>query len=171
MTRALNIRLLAFVAAFCCFTFARQAAFAQEGLTAKALEGVWQVTRVVKAGVVDTNPQASLAIFSRGYFSIIRVNEPRQPSPNPKDTANLTAEEKIARYNEWASFTASAGLYEVSGNTLITHSVVAKVAGAMRPAQPEEATIKFEGDRFVLFPKSAPGAPPSDIQRTYTRLR
>ena len=170
MTKALNTGLLAFVAAFCCFTFARQAAFAQDGLTANALEGVWQVTKVVQAGVVNTNPQPSLYIFSRGYYSALRVNggEPRVQAPAPKDPAHLTDAEKIALYNEWAPYAASAGTYEVKGNTMINHNVVAKMARAM--AITEEAIISnFDGNSFVARPK--PGNPNSDRQTTYTRIK
>ena len=146
-----------------------QPAFAQEGLTAQSLEGVWKITRVVQAGVTDTNPQPSLQIFSRGYFSIIRVNghETRKESPAPKDPEKLTDAEKIARYDEWAPYAASAGTYEVKGDTLITHNVVAKMVRGMTLT--EQATIKFEGDTFIARPK--PGEPNSDRQTTYTRLR
>ena len=51
------------------FTFPGQAAFAQESLTAKSLEGVWKVTKIVQAGVTDSNPQPGLLIFTRGYYS------------------------------------------------------------------------------------------------------
>jgi hypothetical protein len=170
MTRALNIELLAFVAVFCCFTFGQQAACAQEGLTAKALEGVWQVTKVVQAGVVNTNPQPSLYIFSRGYYSALRVNgsEPRTQAPAPKDPTHLTDAEKIALYNEWAPYAASAGTYEVKGNTIINHNVVAKMVRGMTIT--EEAIISnFDGNSFVARPK--PGNPNSDRQTTYNRVK
>jgi hypothetical protein len=170
MTRAFNIGLLAFIAAIFCFTFARQSAFAQEGFTAKALEGVWQVTKVVQAGAVNTNPQPSLYMFSRGYYSALRVNgsEPRKQAPAPKDPAHLTDAEKIALYNEWAPYAASAGTYEVKGNTMINHNVVAKMARGMTIT--EEAIISnFDGNSFVARPK--PGNPNSDRQTTYTRVK
>jgi hypothetical protein len=85
----------------------------------------------------------------------------------PKDPEKLTDAEKIARYDEWAPFAASAGTYEVRGNTLVTHNVVAKMVRGMTLT--EQATIKFEGDTFVASPK--PGEPNSDRQTTYTRVR
>ncbi|HKD46911.1 MAG TPA: hypothetical protein VKB67_04450 [Rhizomicrobium sp.] len=150
------------------FAFPGQIAFAQEGLTAKSFEGVWKITKVVKAGVTNNNPQPGLTIFSHGYFTLIRVNsnEARQPSPTPKDPAKLTDAEKIARYDEWAPFTASAGTYEVKGNKLIAHIVVAKAARNMTLS--EEVTIKFEGDTFVA---SSPPGSPNNEQTTYTRVR
>jgi hypothetical protein len=170
MTRALNSGLLAFVAALCCFAFALQAAFAQEGLTAKALEGVWRVTKVVQAGVVNTDPQPSLYIFSRGYYSALRVNgsEPRKQAPAPKDPAHPTDAEKIALYNEWAPYAASAGTYEVRGDTIINHNVVAKMVRGMTIT--EEAIISnFDGNSFVA--RAKPGNPNSDRQTTYTRVK
>jgi hypothetical protein len=144
-------------------------AFAQQGEpTAVSLEGVWKVTKVVQAGVTNTNPQPSLQIFSHGYFTIIRDNgsEARQPSPLPKDAAKLTDAEKIARYDEWAPFAASAGTYEVKGDTLITHNIVAKNVGGN--GLTEEATFKFEGNTFVATSKVAST---SGRQTTYTRVR
>src|SRR5215469_4593283 len=93
------------------FAVSGQAAFAQGALTAKSFEGVWKVTRVVKTGAnasTDTHPQPSLTIFYRGYYSVIRDNssEPRKQSPEAKDPTKLTAAEKIAKYDEWAPFTA-----------------------------------------------------------------
>ena len=170
MTRAFNRGLLAFVAAFYCFTFAPQVALAQEGLTAKTLEGVWQITKVVQAGVVNNNPQPSLYIFSRGYYSALRVNGngPRTQAPAPKDPGHLTDAEKIAFYNEWAPYQASAGTYEVKGNTMINHNVVAKMVRGMTIT--EEAIISnFDGNSFVANPK--PGNPNSDRQSTYIRVR
>ena len=52
---------------FALMILAGQVAFAQEGLTAKSLEGVWKVTKVVQAGVANNDPQPGLLIFSRGY--------------------------------------------------------------------------------------------------------
>ena len=138
------------------FTFAAPApiALAQQVPTTKSLEGVWRITKVVTAGVIDTHPQPSLQIFSRGYYAIIRDNakEARQASVVAKDSSKLTVEEKLARYDEWAPYAASAGTYEVKGDTLVTHNIVAKnVAGS---SLTEEATIKFAGDTFVAAPEA-----------------
>jgi len=145
-------------------------ALAQEPLTAKALEGVWKVTKVVQAGVANTNPQPGLLIFTRGYYSTTRVtaSEARKQSPAPKDAAHLTDAEKIAFYNEWAGYAASAGTYEVKGDTIINHNILAKMVRGMTIT--EEAMIeKFDGNSFVARPKS--GNPNSDRQTTYTRVR
>lgn len=151
-------------------TIPGQPALAQEKLTAKSLEGVWKVSKVVTAGVVNSNPQPGLLIFTRGYYSATRVtaSEARKQSPAPEDPAHLTDAEKIAFYNEWAGYAASAGTYEVRGNTLINHNILAKMVRGMTLT--EEATIlNFDGNSFVAGPK--PGNPNSDRQTTYTRVR
>lgn len=142
--------------------------FGQGALTAESFEGVWKVTKVVRTGAnasTNTHPQPSLTIFYRGYYSLIKdiSSEPRKPSPAPKDPTKLTEAEKIARFEEWDPFRASAGTYEVKGNPLITHSIVAKQAKGMTLT--EEVTIKFEGDTFVV------SSPNDDWQITYTRVR
>jgi hypothetical protein len=155
--------------------FYGQAALAQDAPTAKSFEGVWRITKVVRTGAnagTNIHPQPSLQIFYRGYYSIVRDNssEPRKPSPAVDASSSLTDAEKIARFDEWAPFAASAGAYEVRGDTLITHNIVAKQAVGMTAT--EEATIKFEGgDTFVASAKSPPGAPPGERQTTYTRVR
>ena len=166
ITRSIALTALAAIA----FSLPAEAAFAQEGLTAKSLEGVWKVTKVVQGGVVNANPQPGLLIFTRGYYSATRVTagEARPQAPAPKDRAHPTDVEKIALYNEWAGYAASAGTYEVKGNTIINHTMLAKMVGGM--ALTEEAVIeKFDGNSFVARPK--PGSPNSDRETTYTRLR
>jgi hypothetical protein len=146
-------------------------AFAQqEDLTVKSLEGVWKVTKVVKAGVANTNPQPGLLIFTRGYYSATRVtaSEARKQSPAPKDPAHLSDAEKIAFYNEWAGYAASAGTYEVKANTLINHNILAKMVRGMTLTE-EAIVLNFDGNSFVAQPK--PGNPNSDRQTTYTRVR
>jgi hypothetical protein len=142
----------------------------QTGLTAEAIEGVWKVTKVVQAGVVNTNPQPGLLIFTRGYYSTTRVTagEARKQSPAPKDPAHLTDAEKIAFYNEWAGYGASAGTYEVKGNTIINHNILAKMVRGMTLTE-EAIILNFDGNSFVATPK--PGNPNSGRQTTYTRVR
>ena len=162
------------IAATLMLALAGQAAFAKGRPTAKSFEGVWRITKVVTPGAnarTDNHPQPSLQIFYRGYFSIIRdsSSEPRKPSPAAADPTKPTDDEKIARYDEWAPFGASAGTYEVDGDTLITHNIVAKQVRGMTLT--EEATFKFEGgDTFVATAKVEPGVP-AGRQTTYTRVR
>jgi hypothetical protein len=159
--------------------FGGQAASAQAGFavapTAASLEGAWKVTKVVRTGPhagTDIHPQPSLAIYSHGYYSILRDNglAARKAAPAPKDPANPTNAEKIAKYEEWAPYSASGGSYEVKGDRLITHNVIAKqVRGT---SLTEEAVIlAFTGDTLVLHPIPPPGLPDDIAARTYTRVR
>lgn len=152
------------------------AAFAGPALTTKDLEGVWKVTKVVKTGPnagTNTHLQASLAIYSGGYFSIVRDDslEPRKPAPAAKDPKKLTDAEKVAFYDEWAPFIASGGTYEVRGHTIITHNILAKrAAGAT--ATEEADIVQFTGDTYVVRPQPNPLTPPGEVvERTYTRIR
>lgn len=163
-SRSLALPLLA----LCTFAVPGPTAWAQKTMTAKSLEGVWMVTKVVKTGPdasTDTHPQPSIAMLYDGYYSVIRDNssKPRKQAPAPKDLAHPTDAEKIAKYDEWAPFVASGGTYEVKGNTLITHNVVAKQVKGM--TQTEEVVITLDGDSFVT------GGPDSQTRLTYTRVR
>src|SRR5689334_20967406 len=150
------------IAAAFALAFLPQAMSAQRALTAQYFDGVWRVSKVVSGGVTDTTPQPALAIFSRGYYSITRVtsSEPRRPSPPPANAAQLTDAEKIARYDEWAPFIASAGTYEVRGDTLVTHNLVAKNVRGMTLT--EVAIIRaLDGSSFVVSgkPAASPNGP------------
>jgi hypothetical protein len=159
-----------------CATFVgaywQQPAFAQQGLTAQYFEGVWRITKVVAPdGVADANPEPGLSIFSGGHFSITRVTsrEAREPAPLPANPAQLTDAEKIARHDEWAPFGAAAGTYEMRGDTLVTHNVVAKAARNMTLT--EQATIqRIDADTFIATAQT-PGDPNIGRQTTYSRVR
>ena len=169
------VGVLAISAAFVC-AVSGQSALADSAPTAKSFEGVWKVTKVVKTGPnagTNTHLQASLAIYSGGYFSIVRDDslEPRKPAPAAKDPKKLTDAEKVAFYDEWAPFIASGGTYEVRGQTIITHNILAKrAAGAT--ATEEAVIVRFTGDTYVVRPQPNPLTPPGEVvERTYTRIR
>lgn len=169
------VGVLAISAPFVC-AVSGQSALADSAPTAKSFEGVWKVTKVVKTGPnagTNTHPQASLAIYSGGYFSIVRDDspQPRKPAPAAKDPVKLTDAEKVAFYDEWAPFVASGGTYEVRGHTIITHNILAKrAAGAT--ATEEAVIVQFTGDTYVVRPQPNPLTPPGEVvERTYTRIR
>jgi hypothetical protein len=169
------VGVLAISAAFVC-AVSGQSALADSAPNAKSFEGVWKVTKVVKTGPnagTNTHLQASLAIYSGGYFSIVRDDslEPRKPAPAAKDPKKLTDAEKVAFYDEWAPFIASGGTYEVRGHTIIMHNILAKrAAGAT--ATEEAVIVQFTGDTYVVRPQPNPLTPPGEVvERTYTRIR
>jgi hypothetical protein len=145
-------------------------ATAQTPVTAEALEGVWRVTKVVSPdGTANLSPQPGLTILYRGYFTIIRDNGngPRPQAPAPKDPANLTEAEKAALYQEWASFGAMAGTYEIKGDTLVTRNEVAKMVQGV--GRVEQAIVALQGNTFTAQAK--PGEPNAGRVTTYTRVR
>jgi hypothetical protein len=164
---------LALLASFTLFS-AHDAASARAGLTAKSLEGVWKVTKVVRTGAnagTDLNPQPSVQIFYRGYYSLVRDNAgaPRRAAPDFKDPTRPTDTEKLTKYEEWAPFAASAGPYEIKGDKIVTHNLIAKQVKGVGAT--EEATILFTGDTFTATAKNLPGAPAGERSTTYTRVR
>jgi hypothetical protein len=137
-------------------------------------QGVWRVTEVVTTGAnasANKNPQPGLYIFTKQHYSIISVGgtAPRTSPAAPKDPANLTDAEKLARYEAWDPFTANAGTYKISGSTLSTQPLVAKNPSVMsRPASTREFTIA--GNTMTLIQKSAAGQPASETRTTLTRV-
>jgi len=138
------------------------------------LEGVWKVAEVVvptsnpaEKGTTITNPQPGLLIFTRGYYSGMAVtsDHPRADVARPKEPGKLTDAEKIARYEQWNSFIANAGTYEIKGSTLTMHAMVAKSQERMTSAATVTFEIKLEGSNtFWLIP-------PSDRATTDPRVK
>ena len=125
------------------------------GQTKPSLQGVW---RAVEVTVTNPNPppnarpkgthtnlQPSLLICTAKHYSMTADTavEPRPTTP-VKQEEKLTVEELQAR---WGPFIANAGTYEVSGDTLTTHPVVAKNPG-LQGKLVGRATIKLEGNNL-----------------------
>jgi hypothetical protein len=138
-----------------------------------SIEGVWRTTSAVTTGANPNSlkPPASIVIYTRGHYSIVEMNNPRQfPAPAPPKVAGkLTDAEKLARYEDWLPVTANSGTYQVKGTTLTRRPLVAK--GSPAPGAETDAVreLKFEGNNTMLqIAKSADGK--SVTTRTYTRL-
>lgn len=142
---------------------------------ASGIEGVWKVSRVVVTGANPKtwdSPQATVWIFSRGYYSAVEdTSQAGRTAPPPlKEPGKPTDAEKLARYAEWAQFSAAAGTYEIKGSTLIQHPIVAKSLSGLSPAD-QPSDLKVSGDTAVLVIKSGPGQPVREESVTLTRLR
>lgn len=92
------------------------------------LTGAWQVTKVQTPGSnarTVTNPQPGLYLFTGKYFSIMMVmgDHPRPIHPTLPEVPKATPQEILAVYGPYV---ANTGSYEVSGDTLIMHPMVAK---------------------------------------------
>src|SRR5262245_15154119 len=91
----------------------------------KSIEGVWKMVETVGTGqdaFKDSNPQPNLMIITRGHYSEMFVAD-----DNPRKLFQAlppTDAETVEAYN---SFVANSGTYEINGNTITIHPIVAKV--------------------------------------------
>jgi Lipocalin-like domain len=114
------------------------------------LTGAWRVTQVQRtgpnAGTVN-NPQPGLYLFTGNHYSIQSVNSDKPRPTLPQDTAKSTGAELNAT---WGPFTANTGTYEIQGNTLTTHPIVAKNPNVMAPGTANTYSFKIEGKTLTL---------------------
>ena len=126
-------------------------AVSAQSSTRKPIEGVWRVTEVDVTGADASsvaNPQPGLIIFTRKYYSVMRVpgNQPRSLFKG-EDPTN---EEKIAAYD---SFVANSGTYEVAGATLTLHPMVARSPNFMAGGVVKNQ-FQIEGTTLWLIQKN-----------------
>ena len=148
---------------------------AVQSQTKTQLEGVWKLVEVqvppktpAEKATTITNPLPGLMILTKGYYSLLAVREERPAFAPAKDPANLTDAEKIARYEQWRSFSANSGTYEVKGSTLMFHPIVAKNVEVMTSGKPITWELKVEGPNTLwLIPTSdrAPTEPKLKVTR------
>jgi len=140
------------------------------------IEGVWKISEIVTPGThpraggvtrTQTNPQPSLIIFTKAYYSEVYVTGggPRSSLAPAIDVQNLTDAEKIARYEQWRPFTANAGRYEIKGTTLTKRASVAKNVKVMTRTTPIIWELKMEGPNTVWL------VPPADRVATEPRMK
>ena len=139
--------------------------------TAPSLQGVWRIEESVVTGAnaaTNKDPQPSLYMFTKGHYSLmlVRGTAARKDFGTAKDPAKLTDAEKVARYEAWDPFTANAGTYSVTGNTLTLQPMVSKSPAVMGGA-PMKREFRIEGNTLTLVGRSAAGQP---VSQTTTRL-
>ena len=127
------------------------------GQTKPSLQGVW---RAVEVTVTNPNPppntlpkgthtniQPQLLIFTGKHYSLTAdIAAEHRPTTPFKEQGKPTVEELQAR---WGQLIAHAGTYEVSGETLTLHFVVAK-APENQGKVVLRATIKLDGNNLWL---------------------
>jgi hypothetical protein len=128
-----------------------------------SIQGVWRAVEVTVTNPntppngrpkgTHTNLQPSLLICTAKHYSMTvdTAVEPRPTAP-VKEQLKPTLEELQAR---WGPFVANAGTYEVSGDTLTTHPVVAKNP-ALQGKLVGRATIKLEGNNLWVTTVEGP---------------
>ena len=136
---------------------------------AEGLEGAWRVTEVVTTGPLGRtlgSPQPGLLLFTGGYYSYMLVTSD-QPRLVPRGLA--TVEDML---DVWSPFTANAGTFEVSGNSMTRRPVVAKSPDTMAPGAFNQYTFRLSADTLWVTTVGTEGGParnPSTVR--YVRVR
>jgi Lipocalin-like domain len=100
------------------------------------LAGVWQLDAGQAA--------AGLYLFTATHYSMVLANTDR---PDIADTGKASADELRAL---WGPLLANAGTYEVSGDLITIHPVVAKIPVVMKPGANEVYRFHIEGKTLTL---------------------
>jgi hypothetical protein len=123
-----------------------------------SIQGVWRVVEVTITSPTPTpgglpkgthsNVQPSLLIFAGKHYSTLSdtAAKPR-PASGFKVTDKPTAEEMAT---QWGPFTANAGTYELSGNTLTRRIIVAKNPALQGGKSMTRSTVRLEGNNLWL---------------------
>ena len=150
------------------------------GSTTPSIEGVWEGVSSVSTGAnAGNNPKRlpNFHIYTKGYYTVLAQDPaagtggqqpPRKVPPPLKTPGKPTDAEKIALYEFWAPITAITGTYEIKGNMLTQHPVVAKTAPGA--ANTIEFRLEDGGKTLVEIAKNAPGQPASEATRRYRRI-
>jgi hypothetical protein len=138
---------------------------------AGSIKGVWKIAEVVTTGAgaeTVSSPQPSLVIFTTGHYSYLSINGSK-PRSKVTTGATPTDAEKLAKFEEWNSFTANGGTYAVQGTTLTRRPTIAKNESVMSNP-PVVDQMKLEGNTLWLTSKSPAGQPPSETRRKLVRV-
>ena len=143
-----------------CIVAAAALAIAPVGAQAGSIEGAWKLVKIVRGGSQPlnlTNPQPGYTIYSHGHYATITDNSPaaRKPAPAPKDPANPTDADQLAKFAEWAPLQAHAGTYVLKGATLTRMPDIAKNAAQI--GQPNVSEITIKGDTLTMVSQPPPG--------------
>ena len=135
---------MSILAAFLCTLMVGQSS--QSSIT-----GVWRVSERTPGGknkTANKSPQPGFYIFTAKHYSIVRVDSD-QPRPPVPDQDKATDAQIAAA---WRPFTANAGTYELSGNTLTIHPTVAKNPNTMAAGSFQKVTLQISGNNMTLTP-------------------
>lgn len=115
-----------------------------------AIKGVW---RVIEQTINDRTLKGhqlgvGYHIYTDKYYAAVRESDV-PPRPNVQDPAKATAGELLAA---WGPFVTQLGTYEISGDRIVHHALVAKNPDNQRSAGGPGQRFKIEGDMLVLEP-------------------
>lgn len=114
------------------------------------LTGVWRVTERTTTGPngsTNRSPQPGLISFTGSYYSIMTVSGDKPRPSLTQDTSKVSAAELLAVFGP---FTANAGSYEIKGQMVTTHPMVAKGPDAMQPSNSAVLKFQVEGTTLTL---------------------
>lgn len=112
-----------------------------------AFGGVFAAQDSPLAGTWQAEPGqagAALYIFTPKYYSMMRASSVR---PDIADTNKATADELRAT---WGPLVANSGAYDVSGDLITIHPIVAKIPVVMQPGANEVYRFQIEGKTLTL---------------------
>ena len=115
-----------------------------------ALRGAWRVAEVTTSGPnasTDKQPQPGMYIFTNRHYSMMRVTGDKPRAELPTDITKATSEQLIAA---WNPFVANSGTYDVAGETLTTHAMVAKSPNVMKKGSFTVSAIKYDGKTLTI---------------------
>src|SRR5689334_1019928 len=101
------------------------------------LVGAWQLDPAQSG-------QAALYLFTPTHYSMMLASTDR---PDIADTSKATADELRAT---WGPLIANSGTYDVSGDLITIHPVVAKIPVVMKPGANEVYRFHIQGDTLTL---------------------
>jgi hypothetical protein len=100
------------------------------------LQGAWQVN--------SSSGMAGIFIFSGKHYSMMAASTER---PDITDLSKATADEVRALYGPMIG---NAGVYDIAGNQVTIHPVVAKIPVVMKPGAYEVYEFKIENNNLTL---------------------
>jgi hypothetical protein len=101
------------------------------------LVGAWQLDS-------EQSSQVALYLFTPTHYSMVLAATDR---PDIADTSKATADELRAL---WGPLVANAGTYEISGDLITIHPLVAKIPVVMKPGANEVYRFRIEGKTLTL---------------------
>src|SRR5258708_25681305 len=113
------------------------AAFSTACAADSPLVGAWQLDP-------GQSGQAAVYLFTPTHYSMMLAATGR---PDIVDTGKATADELRA---VWGPLIANAGTYEVSGDLVTIHPLVAKIPVVMKPGATEVYRFRIEGKTLTL---------------------
>ena len=137
---------------------------------AQNVAGAWRLDEIKTTGTDGKSvrfSQPNMYLFTKGHFSIIRIEGDKSRSTD--DWGTMTREQVVDTYIK--QFTASGGTYEMKGSTLTMKTTIAKSPGFMARANWISYTVAINGSTMTLTATATNEGPIKSPQiMTLTRL-